>query len=89
MQGRRLPDTENGDLPKMEPGDYIYDKKNGIWLAVTPDGKDFYMNKNHTFKVEEDGSLTVSPSILVKRYASSPGKPEWHGYLERGVWWEV
>jgi hypothetical protein len=34
----------------------------------------------------EDGTITVSPSILVS--TSRDGKPleVWHGFLERGVW---
>lgn len=32
----------------------------------------------HTYVIEEDGTLTISPSIL-----SHTG---WHGYLEKGIW---
>jgi hypothetical protein len=39
----------------------------------------------HTIVEHEDGTITVSPSILV---TGSHGK-QWHGYLERGVWREV
>jgi hypothetical protein len=44
-----------------------------------------FLNSGHTFTVHEDGTLTVSPSILVRPYHDSPG---WHGYLEHGVWRE-
>lgn len=34
----------------------------------------------HSIVEHEDGTITVSPSILVT------GGEEWHGYLERGIW---
>ncbi len=42
---------------------------------------------NHQVVEHEDGTITVSPSILI----TFPGTdwPEWHGYLERGVFREV
>jgi hypothetical protein len=40
---------------------------------------------NHTIEEHEDGTITVSPSIL--SYGSN-GK-QWHGYLERGFWRQV
>lgn len=42
----------------------------------------------HTFHVNEDGSLTVSPSIAdtVRGSGDSDG---WHGYLENGIWRQV
>ena len=38
----------------------------------------------HTITEHEDGTITVSPSILFQSH-----KGTWHGYLERGVWREV
>ena len=42
---------------------------------------------NHQVTEHEDGTITVSPSILV----TFPGTdwPQWHGYLEHGVFREV
>jgi hypothetical protein len=40
---------------------------------------------NHEVTEHEDGTITVSPSILIRR---GRGK-EWHGWLERGVWRSV
>lgn len=60
-------------------------------LPVPPDHPDAGVRHitnspgRHTFTEEEDGTLTVSPSILAVR----PGGGGWHGYLERGVWREV
>ena len=88
MQGRRLPDTNNGNLPKMEPGDYIYDHQTARWHGMTPNGLLFFFNDKHTFTVEPPGTLTISPSILVQHDWESKGRT-WHGYLEHGVWREA
>lgn len=68
--------------PPWEPGEYGK-HGNGDWYCVTPNG---HMGglKLHEVTEHEDGTITVSPSILV----SSPTEQLWHGYLERGVWRE-
>lgn len=40
----------------------------------------------HELTEHEDGTFTVSPSILATTAAHGH---DWHGYLERGVWREV
>lgn len=79
MIGRRLPDGTDWSS-EVQPGDY-WKHANGTWYAETPNG----MTANlvaHTVVEHEDGTITVSPSILV-----NGGRPEsWHGFLERGVW---
>jgi len=82
MQGRRLPDGKgpDGRNPSMSEGDYWKDE-NGEWMARPP-GMHIGSLKNHTIVEHEDGTITVSPSIL---HHEPPG-PGWHGYLERGVW---
>lgn len=70
-----------GEWPK--PGDYYFYPEVG-WCGVTPDGQQAGL-RGHEVTEHEDGTISVSPSILV----SSPGKPAWHGYLERGVWRSV
>lgn len=40
----------------------------------------------HSVIEHEDGTITVSPSILI---GQSTGIKSWHGYLEHGVWREV
>jgi hypothetical protein len=79
MIGRRLPDGEQ--LPsQVQPGDYWKDQY-GNWYAETPNGLTGFL-RNHEVIEHEDGTITVSPSILV-----NGGRPNaWHGYLERGVW---
>jgi hypothetical protein len=82
MQGRRVEWPGWDSLP-YEPGDYFKDG-NGHWRGVVPNG--LYCNlAGHTVTEHEDGTITVSPSIKV--WGGADGE-EWHGFLERGVWWE-
>lgn len=67
-----------------ESGSYFYDRKNDCWHAVTPNGLAGNL-ASHDVVEHEDGTITVSPSILVTQGADI----SWHGYLERGVWREV
>jgi hypothetical protein len=81
MQGKRIyPDNV---VNSFLPGEY--GKIGDTWFACTPDGRLGDLS-NHEVTEHEDGTITVSPSILV----SAGGKlGEWHGYLEHGVWREV
>jgi hypothetical protein len=81
MNGRRV----YGKAPhELEVGDYgRWDADKGNWHARVPDGKLANLGA-HTVVEHEDGSITVSPSILVTQPGAWP--PEWHGWLERGVW---
>lgn len=80
MQGRRVY-TE--DLIEFQPGDYGF--VGGNWFCCVPDGRLGNLS-NHQVIEHEDGTITVSPSILVW----AGGKDgQWHGYLEHGVWREV
>ncbi len=82
-------DFEDGLL---EPGEYGIGP-DGIWYAATPypiDNNDltFALIANlskHEVTEHTDGTITVSPSILVRSWRGV----SWHGYLERGVWREV
>lgn len=88
MQGKRHDYIEN-TIPK--PGEYgkLY---NGDWYGVAPmppDDYGFVVMANltkHTVTEHEDGTITVSPSILI---GPKPDGRGWHGYLERGIWREV
>lgn len=67
----------------FQKGEYgIYE---GVWYAqATPD---LCANLgNHTVIEYEDGTITVSPSILV---SDGDGGHSWHGFLEKGIWREV
>ncbi len=70
-----------GDWP-CGPGDYFQDR-DGSWRGESPNGLPVWL-KTHAVTEHEDGTITVSPSILV----GDRGKKQWHGYLERGIWRE-
>jgi len=58
----------------------------GVWMCRVPaTGFGSGTLGNHQVTEHEDGTITVSPSILSYGH---DGK-QWHGYLERGVWREV
>ncbi len=82
--GRRIyPDAE-GYLA-LEPGDYGKDLT-GKWWCMPPRGVNGPAAGgclvNHTVTEHEDGTITVSPSILL------PGACTYHGFLEHGQWRE-
>lgn len=85
MNGRRRDLTEwswtEADAP--QPGDYGK-QPDGTWYGWTPIGQLAGLDK-HTVVEHEDGTITVSPSIL----CGAGMGDAWHGYLERGVWREV
>jgi hypothetical protein len=74
------------------------DDKGQLWLAEGeygkgPDGK-WYARPfgdhtgnlgNHDVTEHPDGTITVSPSILITG-GNADGPTRWHGYLEKGVW---
>jgi len=79
--GRRVYLDEHGHL-KLAPGDYGKDT-DGVWKARAPRLSSGDL-RNHEVTEHEDGTITVSPSILIEQ----PPIGTWHGYLERGVWRE-
>lgn len=79
IQGTRR-DLQDGEL--FAPGEY--GKYNGEWYCQPP-GTDLLGGlRNHTVVEHEDGTITVSPSILISGW-----REQWHGYLERGIWRKV
>jgi len=82
--GRRIyPDAE-GRL-SFAPGDYGKGQ-DGVWRARAPgDGTTMGSLKDHQVTEHEDGTITVSLSLLLEPTVKLKG---WHGYLERGVWRE-
>lgn len=85
MTGRRVPLGGDGCLPALQPGDYARALV-GEWLAMTPNGLLAGL-RNHQVVEHEDGTISVSPSILVRgTIGLDPRIVEWHGFLERGVW---
>ncbi len=84
MNGTRVEHT--GELwgDNGVDGGYCPVVRDGVrtWMVRTPNGHLGDVG-NHDVVEHEDGTITVSPSILV----SNPQQGElWHGYLERGVW---
>jgi hypothetical protein len=82
MKGTRVYPNELGNL-SLKPGEY--GKGNdGIWYCL-PVKRLLGNLSNHTVTEHEDGTITVSPSILL---TDGEGGTEWHGHIERGVFKE-
>jgi hypothetical protein len=86
MQGRRVYDNEEGHL-LLAAGDYGF--HDGKWWCRVPEENGFHAGmgnlSSHEVIEHEDGTITVSPSILVTGHHDR----QWHGYLERGIWRQV
>lgn len=81
----RLDDVPNGDLPDgRHLGPITYWKTNGGTWFVNFRHSGLGNLSAHDVTEHEDGTITVSPSILL----TSPGFPSVrrHGFLVRGVW---
>lgn len=76
MQGNRV--YAELDLVLKE-GEYGINPRDGKWYARPPS---CHMGclENHSVTEHEDGSISVSPSILIE------GETSWHGYLIKGIW---
>lgn len=87
MQGERVRPDETGAL-WLAPGEYGQNVA-GEWCARPPGGR-VHMGslKEHDVTEHGDGTITVSPSILIQQDGPI-GLVLWHGYLERGVWREL
>lgn len=97
MQGRRVyPPVPTEEFPHPLPldtqqGDYWYQPDLDRWMCFAPmlnghGGFALGDLSKHTVIEHEDGTITVSPSILIT--CGQDGE-QWHGYLERGIWREV
>ena len=85
-QGRRLPDgpMKLGDFHRGDYKKVLYDDGTMHWYALLP-SCDLALLDGHSVTEHEDGTITVSPSILMTMGSTQL----WHGYLERGAWREV
>ena len=84
MQGKRVYDTE-----AFLEGEYGKHPADGTWYACTPNGMLGNLS-GHEVVEHENGTITVSPSILVTSPDSKGNEHvRWHGYLEHGIWREV
>lgn len=78
ITGKRV---DRPDDSIFEPGEYGKGS-DGVFYGTVP-GTDLTCNlARHTIVEHEDGTITVTPSILV----SQGKKAEWHGYITAGVW---
>jgi hypothetical protein len=57
-----------------------------LWIKDPAGHVGRLLDSVHTITEHDDGTVTVSPSILAT--TASHGH-DWHGYLERGVWREA
>ena len=87
MQGRRVYPDAQGSLALAE-GDYGFDPKAGHWV-IRPPGCHAGGIPHHEVTEHEDGTITVSPSIVLWDSGKDGIMMSWHGYLERGVWRKV
>jgi hypothetical protein len=73
------PETTNKAPHELLPGEYA--KWNGAWYGVPP-GTDLVANLSaHKIEEHADGTISVTPSILV-----GDNNISWHGYLTKGEW---
>jgi hypothetical protein len=89
-QGVRLQPSrsdDSGEWFRPTPGSYWFEQKTGCWSAMPPGAPEHGSGSlsNHDVTEHEDGTITVSPSILIDMAPIW----SWHGYLEHGVWREV
>jgi len=83
MEGKRVElIPQPGGFQLLEPGEYGK-WTDGTWSACTPNDHGANLGR-HDVTEHEDGTISVTPSILV----SNNDGPLWHGYLTRGVWRE-
>ncbi len=88
MQGRRVFPDKDGHL-RILPGEYGRHPSDGHWYACAPD-TDLLGNLGaHKVVEHDDGTITVSPSILVEGVDALGSPMSWHGFLEKGVWRKV
>lgn len=80
--GKRLPDAPPGKLAvDLDLSSICYWKRSdGAWMLYVP-GSGIGDLTNHDVEEHEDGTISVTPSILVTN-----ARHRRHGYLSRGVW---
>ena len=78
MNGKRVDNLEG--YHQLAEGEYT--KLDGIWYARPPGYEGVANLSRHTITENADGTITVSPSIMIDRGRID----EWHGFLEAGVW---
>lgn len=80
FQGKRVElIAQPGGFQLLKPGEYGK-WITGKWFGCSPNGHGCNLS-SHDVVEHEDGTITVSPSILINSQ-----REEWHGFLRRGVW---
>ncbi len=87
IKGRRIYPREDGRL-YLQEGDYGFDPAQNHWVVRPPTCHAGGIPE-HTVIEHEDGTVTVSPSILLEDFDEDGHPKDWHGYLEHGVWRDV
>jgi hypothetical protein len=96
MTGRRVYCDDQGCVALTQPGDYGKAEW-GDWYVRLPNWTDEALKNwgikqvwlgTHSVEEHEDGSVTISPSILWGPKQHHDTNTHWHGYLEHGVWRE-
>ena len=89
MTGRRVYPNTDGSF-KLERGDYIH--VDGHWYCRVPDDDmndmDLGCLDKHQIVEHEDGTISVTPSILQHGRTPDWRPRDWHGFLTRGEWKE-
>ena len=88
VKGRRLSDASIYSGVSFAPGDYMRDPLTETWWVKPPHGGRLGELREHQVQEHQDGTITVSPSILQGPGANPVKQPGWHGYLRAGVWEE-
>lgn len=78
----RLPTPEEGRFPEGFDTRQICYWRDRVWFLYLPGGGLGNLNA-HGVVEHEDGTITVTPSILV---TTPKGDRRRHGFLKRGVW---
>lgn len=83
MQGTRRPDGTQAH--ELAAGEYALGtgEPRSVWLCSPEGVAGRVVEPTWTITEEDDGTITVSPSIWWN-------KPEgWHGFLDHGIWREA
>lgn len=90
----KVPFLDPGEYGKMNGVWYCMPPKKKHFLISLPNNcvvdiseKLIGCLSGHKVVEHEDGTITVSPSILIS-YSGGEGDFSWHGFLERGIWRE-
>ena len=84
MKGIRVFSEE--DLRKTN-GAYFFSEQTQSWWCRTPNGHAGNLG-NHEVTENEDGTITVEPSILVSTTINGKPIQVYHGWLKNGEWTE-